>query len=201
VVESFVFPTLAYVGGPGEIGYFGQVNALFEACDILPPVVVPRFSGVVVESRIEKALAKLELDFADLSRPRDALREELARREIPPETIALLERIREEWTRGFMVLMHEAGTIDPSLSGALGAVRNRGLIEAARAERKIIRALKRGDRLALGQLDRVLDALRPEGAPQDRRLNVLSFLARHGDHFLADAERAIQDHWCFPEDR
>ncbi|NNM34969.1 MAG: bacillithiol biosynthesis cysteine-adding enzyme BshC, partial [Gemmatimonadetes bacterium] len=44
VVESFLFPTLSYVGGPGEMAYFGQLGPFFRHHDVGPPIVTPRAS-------------------------------------------------------------------------------------------------------------------------------------------------------------
>ena len=198
VVESAVFPTLAYVGGPGEIAYFAQAAALFEAYDIGMPVLVPRFSGVVIEPRIERALEKLALTEDDLARPRHVLQDRIARREVPP---ALEESILDARTRlaaGFERMIVEASAIDPTLADAIGGLRNRGLADLGRAERKVIRAIKRQDGEALARLDRVLDAVQPHGQPQDRVLNVLTFIARYGERFIPMVQEAIRAGWPLP---
>jgi bacillithiol synthase len=199
VIESAVFPTLAYVGGPGEINYFAQVTGLFTAFGIRPPVIVPRFSGVVVDPTAERLLTKLRLQERDLEEPREELRDRLARREIPQEVGEALKEVRADWSSGFARLLERASAVDPTLLGALGGVRNRGLLEAARAEKKILRALKRRELVPFTQLDRVLETVRPMGQPQDRILGIISFLARHGEGFLAEAERVVRSHWRLPE--
>jgi bacillithiol synthase len=199
VVESAVFPTLAYVGGPGELAYFAQAAALFEGYGMRPPVAVPRFAGTVVEPALERLLGKLRLTDEDLNLPRDTLRERLARREVPTALADALEAVREGVATSYERLIEEAGRLDPTLSGAVGSLRNRSLAAVARAERKFVRSLKRRELESLTQLERVLDSLRPEGLPQDRVLNVLPYLARYGGHFLAEVVRAIESTWRFPE--
>lgn len=198
VVESWVYPTLAYVGGPGELAYFAQVNALFDEVGILPPVAVPRFSALVVEPKLERLLGKLELSIVDTQEPRDQLVERMARREVPGEVRSALNELRVETSGAYARLMERVVEIDSTLVRAAGGSRNRALAEAARMERKILRAIKRGDRIATDQLDRLLDSLRPNAAPQDRVLNVLPFLVRYGDHFLREVERAIREGWRLP---
>ena len=79
VVESTVFPTLAYVAGPGEISYFAQVTALFPAYGIESPVVFPRGSLTLVEPAMQRLLDKLGLSVEALDRPIHVLGDELAR--------------------------------------------------------------------------------------------------------------------------
>ncbi len=198
VVESAVFPTIAYVGGPGELAYLAQVGSILERYGIMPPIAVPRFSGVVVEAATERTLTKLELTRSDLEEPRERLIERLARWEIPPSAVESLAAIRTDLVGGFDRLADEVQMVDPTLVDSLGAIRNRLLNDSRRAERQIVRSIKRGDRLATAQLDRVLDSLRPNGKPQDRVLNILPFLARYGDHFLVEVERAIAENWRLP---
>jgi bacillithiol synthase len=88
VVESAVFPTLAYVGGPGEIGYFAQSGALFGCYEMTPPIAIPRFAATVLEPAIERAMTRLDLAPKDLTETRDNLRETLATKEVPADTRA-----------------------------------------------------------------------------------------------------------------
>jgi bacillithiol synthase len=198
VVESQIFPTLAYVGGPGELAYFAQLSALFPAYGIESPVPVPRFSADVVEPGTQRLLEALDLELEELAQPRDVLIDRVARREMPGGVGEALDRVRQEALSGFERLIREADAFQPGLSPTLGASRNRVLAELQRAERKIVRALKRGDRESLQQLERLLETLRPSGIPQDRVLNVLSFLGRYGPHFLREVEREIQRSWRLP---
>jgi bacillithiol biosynthesis cysteine-adding enzyme BshC len=200
VIESSVFPTLAYVGGPGELAYFAQAGGLFEAAGIDPPIAVPRFSGLVLEPAIERTLENLHLTLSDLDEPRESLMERMARREFPEEAIRTLSTLRADLVASFDRLAEQVEDVDPTLIGSLGAVRNHLLIGSERADRKIIRAIKRRDALTFERLDRVLDTLRPMGERQDRVLNVLPFLARYGTRFLTEVEAAIEAHWRLPDD-
>ncbi|MEX2571396.1 MAG: bacillithiol biosynthesis cysteine-adding enzyme BshC [Gemmatimonadota bacterium] len=199
VVESAVFPTLAYVGGPSEVAYFAQVSALFDAYGIEPPAVVPRYSGIVVEAAVERVMGELGLEIEDLVYSRDMLVDRVARREIPDPVSEALGGLRDGLAVGFEELIGRAKAVDPTLAGALGTIRNRGLAEVGRAERKIVRAVKRSEHTSLGQLDRVLNALRPNGSPQERVLNVLPYVSRYGEHFLKEIERSIVESWPLPE--
>jgi len=198
VVETHLFPTVAYVGGPGEVAYFGQVSALFGAFGMEAPVAVPRYSGDVLEPGTERVMASLGLRMEDLGESREVLVERVVRGEVPEGARRSLEDLRREIAAGFERLIDGAGGIDPTVGSALAASRNRVLAEIARAEWKVLRSLKRGDLESMRQLDRVLGSLRPEGKAQDRVLNVLSFLGRYGPHFLREVERAIRECWRLP---
>ncbi|HET8656775.1 MAG TPA: bacillithiol biosynthesis cysteine-adding enzyme BshC [Longimicrobiaceae bacterium] len=180
VVESAVFPTLAYVAGPGEIAYFAQLGALFPAFGMEPPVVFPRGSATLVEPEVAALASEFELAGPDLARPWHELVERLARRSVPAEVQAALEALSQATAGGYRRVVEAGVEIDAGLAAELATLRNQALATLARAERKVLQHVKRRETTAIGRLRRLRDELRPEGAPQERVLNVLPFLARHG---------------------
>jgi bacillithiol biosynthesis cysteine-adding enzyme BshC len=192
IVESAVFPTLAYVGGPGEISYFAQINALFPAFHIEPPVAYPRFSATLVEAPMQRLLEKLGLGLDELARPQHELVEELAQRAMPPAVSEIIASLGESVTEGYRRLTEAASAVDPTLEEALASLRNQVLAKIGDSERKVVRQLKRKEEITVGQLERARANLRPDGEPQDRVLNVLPFIARHGPGLLQEIAAAIQ---------
>src|SRR5207248_7992504 len=63
-VEAALLPTLAYAGGPGELKYLPDAAPLYDALDVTRQAPVPRWSGVLVESRVEKLMERHGLDLA-----------------------------------------------------------------------------------------------------------------------------------------
>jgi bacillithiol synthase len=178
VVEAAVLPTVAYVGGPGEIAYLAQAGALFESHGVAAPVAFPRFSVRVVPEDVARDRVELGLDEGELARPAHEGAALLARRRLPAEVRGALDVLRGAVVSGFAGVMDAAAPIDGNLEGALGARRDRALLEAAAAERKILRHLKRRDPAIAEAFPRVRNHLRPLGAPQERLLNALPYVAR-----------------------
>ena len=179
VVESAVFPTLAYVGGPAETAYFAQIGPLFRAYGIRPPVAYPRLSvRLVPEEAAEKARA-LALTEEELRLPEHELLSAVARRRLPESVNERLHRLRVGLIDGFGELMDIGADIDWNLDMALGARRNRALLEVADAERKILSHIKKADTGITRDLPFVRNHLAPRGTPQERMLNVFPYLAIH----------------------
>ena len=78
------------------------------------------------------------------------------------------------------VTIEAAKAIDPTLEGALARLRNEALSRVSDSEKKVTQHIKRKEGVRIGQLDRLLAQLRPEGMPQERVLNVIPYLGRHG---------------------
>jgi bacillithiol biosynthesis cysteine-adding enzyme BshC len=195
VVESEIFPTLAYVGGPGEISYFGQLGPLFGEFRMEPPVVCPRASVTLMEEGEEARLGALGFDMSDLRRPRHELVEAVARQAMPRPVREALEEVSRGVSGGYRRVIEEAMKLDETLAGSLGSLRNESLARIGRAERKILRRLKELERERVRELDGVRARLAPGGQPQERVLNVIGFLASYGPELLKAIHEAIQPEW------
>jgi bacillithiol biosynthesis cysteine-adding enzyme BshC len=186
VVESYVFPTLAYVAGPGETAYFAQVRPLFESFGIRMPIVFPRMSAVLVPREADEALAEAGLEMGDLRAPMHQVAQRVARDRVPEDVARGLAALRSAIVDGYARLIEAARQVDRTLDGALGAARNRALLGAADAEQKVLRQLKKRDAELLRAVEVARAHLCPGGIPQERVLNVFPYLAAYGQSLLAD---------------
>ena len=66
IVQDFLLPTVAYIGGPAEIAYFAQLRAGYKLLGRPEPLVLPRASFTLIERRQAKTLSKNGLNFTDL---------------------------------------------------------------------------------------------------------------------------------------
>lgn len=180
VVESSLFPTLCYVGGPGELAYFGQLKELFQAHGLSIPIVYPRRSAILIETKIGKVLAKFHRTPESLARPHHELAAEIALEDIPPEVKRALGEIRGALGKGAGALIKAAQEIDATLKGPVNHARNTAFSAFDDAERKILQALKRQNEIALDQLEKAQRHLFPLGRPQERSLNAFYYLTRYG---------------------
>jgi bacillithiol biosynthesis cysteine-adding enzyme BshC len=195
VVESAVFPTLAYVGGPGETAYFAQVGPLFRSFGIVPPVVFPRFSAVLVPGEADAVLGGLGMAMEELRPPLHEVVQAVARRTLPAPVRERMLALRRAIVEEYAALMEAAHPIDPQLDGALGALRNRSLLDAAAAERKILGHLKRREARLTREVERARNHLYPGGVPQERVLNLFPYLAAYGPSLLHDLAERMAVRW------
>lgn len=184
VVESAVFPTLSYVGGPGEMAYFAQLRGYFEAFGIQMPVIHPRFSVTVVESKIRKVLNKFGLDVEAMHRPFHEVAGDIARDEVPEGVKKALGTLRGAIGKGVGELQNETKGIDPTLKGPVQHVRSQAFAAMDDLEKKILHALKRENEIALAQLEKAQLHLYPESKPQERVINPFYYVTRYGGAFL-----------------
>jgi uncharacterized protein YllA (UPF0747 family) len=191
VIEAALFPTLAYVGGPGEMGYLPESAPLFSRLGVAPQAHVPRWSGVILEARIDKVLSKQGLTPADFNGQPGALESRIAKADLPPGLAASLDALRADVESRFARISGEVQQLDPTLERTVESARNAALAGTNEIEKKLVASLKRTQGTLVGQLARARAALAPLGKPQERVLTIASFLARYSLSLLDEIDREV----------
>jgi uncharacterized protein YllA (UPF0747 family) len=191
VVESALLPTLSYVGGGGEVAYWGQNGPLFRAAGIAPPIVHPRASFVLVEKKIDKVLQKFGLEIGELARPPHELLAGVLRDALPSEAAGTLHNLRAAIEFGFEEVRNEAGKIDPTMRGAIESPKKRSVELIDEVEKKLLQSVRRSEEVSLDQVAKAQAHLYPNGLRQELILNPFYYLMRYGDDLLRELhERA-----------
>jgi len=188
VIEAALFPTVAYVGGPGEMEYLPEAAPLFEVLGVAPQAHVPRWSGLIIEARIDKVLQKHGLTPADFESPPGVLEARFAQADLPPQLAASLRELRNDVEARFARISGEVAQLDPTLERTVQSARNAALAGTNEIEKKLVASVKRTQGTVLSQLARARAALAPGGKPQERVLTVASFLARYGVSLLDEID-------------
>jgi bacillithiol biosynthesis cysteine-adding enzyme BshC len=191
IVESTVFPTVAYVGGPGEMAYFAQMKAYFEAHGVEMPIVFPRWSATVVETKIRKVLDKFSMEIDALHRPFHEIASDFAREEVPDDVRAAIGKLRGALGSGVGELQKAAVKVDPTLKGTVQHMRSQAFSALDDVEKKVLTAVKREGEIALSQLEKAQLHLFPNGKPAERVQSPLYYLARYGGTFLEEVYDAF----------
>lgn len=193
VVESTVFPTLCYIGGPTELAYFGQLACLFRLHGLSMPLVRPRASVTLVEPKVRGILDEFGFAPKTMGEPVHELAGQIARSALPDAVAQALAHLRSVLQDGYHELSQAAATVDPTLDGPLGSTLAASLRQLGHAEAKLLRHWKRRHRLELDRLGRARAELFPDDRPQERVLGLVHFLARHGPGVLDGLASAIQE--------
>ena len=192
VVESALLPTVAYVAGPGELRYLGLTPPVYERLGVPRQRPVPRWSGLLVEPRVDRVLEKFGVTLDDLLQPGNALEGRLVRSQLPPEVLASLASLRESIERHYGVLGGSAEEIDPTLARPVQSARQQALTGTQEVEKKLVQHLKKRQETELGQIGRARAAVLPNGKPQERVLTAAPLLARYGPPLVADLLAVIE---------
>jgi uncharacterized protein YllA (UPF0747 family) len=192
IVERSILPTVAYLGGPAEVAYFAQVSAVADALGVPAPVVLPRWSGYVLEPRIERILQRYSLDVSDFADPH-AVETRLARASVPPGILENAESIKAETDRAVSRMLEGEGA-DLVPPGVIEGLKRNVAHRIDRLERRFAASIKRRGNDALRDAAIARGALYPFGHPQERALNIIPLLARYGDDLVLSVLEEARGH-------
>lgn len=184
VVERRILPTIAYVGGPGEVAYFAQVGAVAEAMGAPMPLVVPRWSATVVEPAVDRMLGRLGMMIDDIRAPHRAERR-IGERAMAPavrDALAALQSGMDAQVTAVADASRAAGLSSPEV---IEGARRQLLQRIERLERRLRAAATKSEADAVRDVAAIRATLLPEGERQDRRLNYMPFFARYGDPLIS----------------
>ncbi|MGE6753213.1 bacillithiol biosynthesis cysteine-adding enzyme BshC [Rossellomorea sp. NPDC071047] len=187
IMQEWLFPTLAFVAGPGEIAYWGELKKAFEYVDLKMPPVVPRLNITIVEREIDKRIQDLQLTLhgvitEGVSTARNAFWKSLERPELEFE----MKEIQEELLRKYEKIREQAVSIDQGLHPIIEKNLEFHLSQFDYLRNKVDRALKDKNSLTFNQFMKVENSIRPNEGPQERTWNILYFLNKYGPDFVKD---------------
>lgn len=194
VIERAIMPTVTYVGGPAEIAYFAQIAPIADALGVARPVIVPRWSGTIIEPHVEKIMEKLYLLPEDLRDPHEA-ESRVARSHLPKPVLEQLGAMRaaldEDLDALTSAVVEEKAPVPPAVTGGLRANLMRRL---DRFERRMIAAAKKQHSEIMHEIGTARGSLFPLGKPQERGLSFVPLLARYGAGLKDEMLSQARDH-------
>lgn len=183
VCQDYLLPTIAYIGGPSEIAYFGQFKDVYDLFGITMPVIYPRTSVTVIENRVKNFLEKYSISFEELFKPGE-LSKKLLKNDSGIDTEELFSNMKEELRAVFYTYEKELSGID-AIQTASFAKRNQQFIDSLDIAKDKYTALHaKQNEVISGQLGKALMYVFPEETFQERVLNVIYFLNKYGMQFI-----------------
>jgi len=201
LVQDTILPTVAYVGGPGEIAYFAQLREAYEAFGLPMPIVYPRKGFTVVERHIGSALETLSVKIQDVWGGLSEKRNALAAEEVPESLRRALATAAAGLDRDLGTVCREATAMDGSLGQTADGVHRKIQHQLGVLENKVIQAAKKNQAIQGRKLTKLANGLMPNGHLQERYFNVTPFLFKYGFSWLEELYRAVDlthfDHQVF----
>jgi bacillithiol biosynthesis cysteine-adding enzyme BshC len=179
--QQFILPSLAYVGGPGELAYWLEYKAMFDALGIYFPVLVPRNFVTIADSTTLNKVNKLGFKTEDFFEEEQSLINTYLQKN--GETKAL-GNIKAEIERIYGNLFQEATSIDKTLSSTTEAEKQKALNSISMIEQKLNKAMKLRSETELNQIRSVKAKLFPNNIPQERYENFSTFYLKWGEDFM-----------------
>lgn len=180
VVQQCLFPVAAYVAGPGELAYWGQLKPIFARHKQPMPIVYPRARAELTTLKLAKIRRKLGLESTDLSLPEHELAEIVMRSTSTDPAYAIcqdrrgkVEAAMADLADGLDAKNKIAGDMARSIAGDIAR-------RLDRLESTILRESESQNGAVRERLSRLLTCLAPDRRPQERYYSIFSFVFEHG---------------------
>ncbi len=178
ILQDALLPTAAFVVGPGELAYAAELRGVYELHGLTQPVLWPRLSVTWLEPNVARLLSGFGVTAAQFQRDPDGT---LGRALAQQQAAGALSQARLNTLQAqFTALAAELAALDPTLKGSVERTEQRTLTRLERHRTQGYAALARAEDERGGQLTRLRKHLLPAGHPQEREMNFLSFLLKHG---------------------
>lgn len=170
IVQDALLPTVAYVGGPGEINYFAELGPLYQHFGVVPPLLVPRARFRCVDARTRRWLEQSGLVAADLAQSSREVRARL--RPALPTGSPDPQELRARVARQILPAVEEIASAISATGELLRRPAQRTRNSVAHALERLIGRYARGlverDETTQRRIEKLEIVLNPGGVAQER---------------------------------
>jgi len=191
IYQDTLLPTVAYIGGPGEIAYFAQLKGVYETFGLPMPVIYPRKSATIVEKKIDRVLKKFDLSIPDFWGGTESLVRSMSERRIPESLDRALKEASSHMDQDFEPLVREIAAFEPTLKESAHLAQGKMKQQWTFLEKKILQAATKQNEIAVQQIRKAADSLYPNGHLQERVFTIIPYLLKYGPAFVDTLDEAI----------
>ncbi len=198
VVQDYVLPTAAYVGGPAELAYMAQSQVLYQDLLGRMPVMLARNGFTLLDARTDKLIERYGLTLPSFFHGEDAIRDAIARKLVPTALAHRFEEVQKTAAESLDELRASLVAFDATLAAAADQSRAKILYQFSKIERKTARETLRRNQRAAGEASYMSGLIFPEKHLQERLYSIIPFIAKHGpdlvDTLYANIRLDCPDH-------
>ncbi len=180
IIQDRLLPTLGYVGGPGEIAYYGQMKSFYKIFGMKMPVIFPRLSATFVEPAIVRIFRALPFKIEDYKKRIEDLESDFAKQ---TEQIDI-ENLFDEWKKGVddLQAFHSKTikNIDETLEGSSKKAQAHYFNELDKLKGKTYRAVKENEETQIKRIHRIQRHLFPNRNLQERTISGIYYMNKFG---------------------
>jgi bacillithiol synthase len=188
VVQDYLLPTVAFIGGPAELSYIAQSEVVYGHLLGRMPVMLPRAGFTLVDAKANKLLRKYELSVEDVWAGSQDLRHKMEKQSVTGSLAKDFERDQAQIGEILAKLGEKIETLDPTLKGTVEKTKEGIEFHLDKLRRKAGAALDQKTGLLAAHEEHLESLLNPHKGLQEREHCLLPFLARWGAGGLGELQ-------------
>ncbi|NUN70121.1 MAG: bacillithiol biosynthesis cysteine-adding enzyme BshC [Bacteroidetes bacterium] len=182
--QDTLFPTAAYVAGPGEIAYYAQLKPVYRYFSIPMPLIYPRASVTLMEEKVAKVLEKYSLETIDLFGDVEPVLTKVSEQVSEVKVDALFESLTVKLNEAVNEARFGIQQIDPTLNGTVDSTISKFLQQLDVLKQKTQKAQQQKEEISLKQIRKASVNIFPNGNFQEREFTVVQYLNKYGPDFV-----------------
>ncbi|MCL5981119.1 MAG: bacillithiol biosynthesis cysteine-adding enzyme BshC [Firmicutes bacterium] len=183
LAQDRLFPTVAYIPGPGELAYFAQLLPLYAIFGQQPPVLMPRPGLTVVEPRLSRYIKRYGITENSLLSDVEGYLQQALSRQSGVDLDALFVRLRRQLQQEYADLGGALGHLDSSLVGLAEKNLQHVYAEIAYLQKAALEKERQKGETVVRHFASLKQSLLPRGLLQERVLSFFPFQCKYGPAF------------------
>jgi bacillithiol synthase len=184
VVQDYLLPTLAYVGGAAEVAYFAQAGVVYATLAGRTTPILPRFSATLIEPKPQALLEKYKLAFTDVFQGPEGLRQAIGSHLLPPNLQSSIDQATAAVGRSMKSVRDSLAQLDKTLVESAEHAEQKMLYQITNLRSRAARAELRQSEIIGRHADMLSNSVYPHKALQEREVAGVYFLAKYGRELL-----------------
>lgn len=186
LMQEYLFPTLAFVAGPGEIAYWAMLKPLFQWLGSPMPPIIPRFSGTIVEGTIQKLLRKYDLKCTQVLHGVEQYKDAWIKGQDDQQLLAQFTHLQEDLVRRYDTILAGLEQIHDGMK-QLGEKNLQKILEQVQfLQQRTLNEMEKQHHTAIQHFQRMEYGLLPTGRYQERTYNIFQYINKYGENWFKE---------------
>lgn len=179
--QETILPSVAFIGGGGELAYWSELKSVFNHFNTTYPVLLRRNSVLIIDNANNRKLHKIGLTIQDFLQALEDIQAQYIQKNAE---VLDFSNISDSVAEEFDQLKDKIQLYDASLLAKFEADKNQIRNKIEDWEKKLNKQVKLKNSVALNQLENVYEKIYPNGNLQERVESSIYVLASFGPGFI-----------------
>ncbi|MCA1029967.1 bacillithiol biosynthesis cysteine-adding enzyme BshC [Bacillus timonensis] len=185
LMQEYLFPTLAFISGPGEIAYWSELKEAFSIVGYKMPPIVPRLNITLLESSVETDISEINSTIEEIMvNGVEQIKTRWIQQREKNDISEIVESVKREIDSLHCKLKDAALQIDPSMEPLLEKNKWMVLKQFDFVERTVNKRINEKYEVEINKFRRIAQSITPNNAPQERVWNIYYYINKYGFNFV-----------------
>lgn len=179
ICQDYLLPTIAYIGGPSEVAYFGQFKSVYDFYGVNMPVIYPRVSVTLLENRVSNFLSKNSLLLEELFDEKKVTSKLMNKiNELKVDDI--FTNLKDELNALYYSFGIDLEKIDRNLLNTFKNKNEKYLESLEYLKEKFVESQAQQNESSVLKLKSAIQSIYPDEVLQERYINIVYFINKYG---------------------